>query len=302
MGSSSRAALGVSVSVMALFATAVGSVSTEAETNDPYKQGRSVAREFSRNRALRALNIDESLASAQMHLDKHILAQRANMHKVSSQQTAPAYVAVGYSPQPAVVCGVSCQGHPAWVASAIGGNCASACEDAGFGPCDVDHLHTGEIQQMTTLDGFNNILRQLRNRYPDYPRQCTFTSTEYGTHLKVPNFAKTQAGLTWCALANGSKTSDKTSCTINAMPDAQRLCFCPAPLSPPSSPPPPPLPPPPSPPPPATCTGGGQESEPCTQVKICLRDAHIMERDAFGNHPDTVRRSPRICHSPTRVS
>jgi hypothetical protein len=231
-----------------------------------------------------------------MHLDKHILAQRAHMHnKVSSQQT---YVSDGFSPQPAAARDPN-DGYAAWVASAVGSNCNSACEGAGFGQCDPYQQHQSEVFQTTSVDSFNNILSSLNSRNPDYPTQCTFTSNEYGTHLKVPNFAKTQAGNTWCALSDGAKTSDMTNCTLNALPGAQRLCFCLPKTSPPSNPvpatpspsPPPPSPMPPPPPPNAP--------PPATQARICVLSAHIVGVDSFNGAPDPVRRSPCIRHSST---
>jgi hypothetical protein len=82
------------------------------------------------------------------------------------------------------------------------------------------------MMDVSTEEGFNTILRGLSSIHSDYPTSCTFNSTEYGGHLKVPNFAKTSNGAnTWCALPTANRSH--IDCDINAMPDAQRLCWCP---------------------------------------------------------------------------
>jgi hypothetical protein len=167
-------------------------------------------------------------------LEAHNVGNRTvQSNKVSAKTT-------GYSPAPA---SADAAGMGGWVASAIGGNCADACASTGNGPCDpAVILHNNP--SVTTTAGFNAILAALHMTHADYPSSCTFAEDKFGVHMKVPNFARTPAGNAWCAIAQSSRTTASISCDVNAMPDAQRLCFCT-----PAASPPPPTPPPPTPPP-----------------------------------------------------
>jgi hypothetical protein len=129
-----------------------------------------------------------------------------------------------------------------WVASELGGNCTFACFASGNGPCDP-YVQFAHGRGAATVEGFNAILHAIHANSPNFSSSnCTWHNDEYGTDTKAPNFAHTPGGNIWCALGDRAKALDKFDCDANAMPDAQRLCYCPAAA--PSPPPPsPPLPP-----------------------------------------------------------
>jgi len=145
----------------------------------------------------------------------------------------------------------------AWYFGPLGGNCNTACSDAGL-ECNLEEARS-HFDELDTKDTFRDEVR-------------TMTAHHRGVNLPASNFNCVGGFVTqnFAAMPSVRRSSGKCfavptdgsaahTCAANAASEFQRLCRCthispssppPSPISPPPSPP-PPSPPPPSPPPPS---------------------------------------------------